>query len=388
MGKHGGMEAWSQVEGEVGEIDIFAASKIAIYNGDVQKKPVIESVEVRLTNRRIIAGGQWCISLADLERVESRPGFLTSSPKIHLHVKRKMTSVDWKCPACDEMNKVSVRKCVLCGTLNRAAPMEVSSGSHLVRLSFRGSGHTRFFAHVTKAASAKEETEAPQDIVVGVSGLLRKAEQEKGSRASQHSAAFSDLDALLGQAEQMGKLADQIAAKVSEGSGEDQEFKALISDLGFTGTGVSTQKSDLELVRSITAFALRLFSLKSTKVIALADFYCLYNRARGTALISPGDLVSACQNLNGDVILKKLNSGLLVLQSKAYSSAQLADRINQAFEDPMTSFITASDLSKKESISVQLATELLQSAEQTGRLARDSSSSGLRFYCNLISLSA
>ena len=33
-------------------------------------------------------------------------------------------------------------------------------------------------------------------------------------------------------------------------------------------------------------------------VLALVDLYCLYNRARGTDLISPDDLLISCEKLN------------------------------------------------------------------------------------------
>ena len=33
-------------------------------------------------------------------------------------------------------------------------------------------------------------------------------------------------------------------------------------------------------------------------VLAMIDVYCMYNRARGTDLISPEDLLIACQKLN------------------------------------------------------------------------------------------
>jgi len=33
-------------------------------------------------------------------------------------------------------------------------------------------------------------------------------------------------------------------------------------------------------------------------ILALVDVYCMYNRARGNSLISPEDLLIACEKLN------------------------------------------------------------------------------------------
>ena len=53
-------------------------------------------------------------------------------------------------------------------------------------------------------------------------------------------------------------------------------------------------------------------------VLALVDLYCMYNRARGTALISPEDLMIACEKLNNmpdnKVILRTFPSGVKVVQ--------------------------------------------------------------------------
>ncbi len=54
-------------------------------------------------------------------------------------------------------------------------------------------------------------------------------------------------------------------------------------------------------------------------VLALVDLYCMYNRARGTDLISPEDLLIACEKLNTEsnskIILRTFNSGVKVVQN-------------------------------------------------------------------------
>jgi len=55
-------------------------------------------------------------------------------------------------------------------------------------------------------------------------------------------------------------------------------------------------------------------------VLALVDLYCMYNRARGTDLISPDDLLIACQSMtgraDGKVILRTFASGVKVVQHR------------------------------------------------------------------------
>merc|ERR1712146_96132 len=58
-------------------------------------------------------------------------------------------------------------------------------------------------------------------------------------------------------------------------------------------------------------------------IMTLQDVYCMYNRARGTNLISPGDMVEACQimnSLNLPIELFQYKTGVKVLQSRNYST--------------------------------------------------------------------
>jgi ESCRT-II complex subunit VPS36 len=53
----------------------------------------------------------------------------------------------------------------------------------------------------------------------------------------------------------------------------------------------------VELAREVEKFLVSVLE-KFGGVLALVDVYCMYNRARGTDLISPEDLLIACQKLH------------------------------------------------------------------------------------------
>lgn len=72
----------------------------------------------------------------------------------------------------------------------------------------------------------------------------------------------------------------------------------------------------MELAKEIEKFSANVLD-KFGGVLALVDIYCMYNRARGTDLISPEDLLIACEKLNyisEKVILRSFTSGVKVLQ--------------------------------------------------------------------------
>jgi len=153
--------------------------------------------------------------------------------------------------------------------------------------------------------------------------------------------------------------------------------------------------------------------------MTLTDAYCLYNRARGTDLVSPGDLREAAELLSASsappsssrgsggglggvlvgITLRVFPSGLQVLQLADFSEDAAAGRIERllrarsvaaaaadgaALTDLAASpYLTALDLATQWAVPLPIAEQLLLGAEARGRLARDDSISGLRFYLNL-----
>ena len=60
--------------------------------------------------------------------------------------------------------------------------------------------------------------------------------------------------------------------------------------------------------------------------MAMADVYCLFNRARGTELVSPDDLLQACTcfpQAGVPLAIKQFSTGALVVQSRSHSTEQV-----------------------------------------------------------------
>ncbi len=164
----------------------------------------------------------------------------------------------------------------------------------------------------------------------------------------------------------------------------------------------------------------------------LADVFCVYNRARGTDLISPEDLAEAARIIGTlgtgsnstssgsgsqsgargggglGMRLRSFPSGLQVLQLDSFDDTAVRNRILEALEteaealrsssggigakgvgtgrgpssfaeDPWVSPLTAAT---KWRMPIQVAKQHLLAAEAEGMLCRDDTVAGLRFYLN------
>ena len=108
-------------------------------------------------------------------------------------------------------------------------------------------------------------------------------------------------------------------------------------------------------------------------------------RARGLELISPEDLLEACQSLDSFDSSLKLHTfdttGVKVLQLSSVLSRDLIEKTEAAVIDAGS--LTSEEMAKLAGIAIVLAKERLLAAEQNGKLCRDDSVEGLRFYPNL-----
>ena len=122
-------------------------------------------------------------------------------------------------------------------------------------------------------------------------------------------------------------------------------------------------------------------------MITLTDAYVRVNRARGLELVSPEDLMMACGNFEAAGSSMRLHTfdqtGVKVIQlsSASVMSEDVLAKTESAVVEAGS--LTSEELARLAGVAVVLAKERLLAAEIRGRLCRDDSVEGLRFYPNL-----
>ncbi|EMS51202.1 hypothetical protein TRIUR3_25664 [Triticum urartu] len=195
-------------------------------------------------------------------------------------------------------------------------------------------------APVAEGAAPAEEDLAIRMPVVGVAGILRK-EQETWESAGQNlQDAFQDLNALMSKAKEMMELAEKMRQKLltnssaqsnsnDEEMGSKQDLQDLLLSVGIVSPVTKETAGALyhqQLSRQLADFV-RVPVERAGGMMALVDVYCLFNRARGTELISPEDLLQACslwEKFDVPVMLRKFDSGVKVIQTKTHSDDEVS----------------------------------------------------------------
>uniref|UniRef100_A0A8C4QVF7 Vacuolar protein-sorting-associated protein 36 n=1 Tax=Eptatretus burgeri TaxID=7764 RepID=A0A8C4QVF7_EPTBU len=189
---------------------------------------------------------------------------------------------------------------------------------------------------------------------VGIVGIERKLEEKRKETDKHISEAFEDLSKLMEKAKEMVDLSKSIASKIREKQGDITDDEVTT----FNNSSFLTDSDENHV-------------------------YCRVNRARGMELLSPEDLLNACKQfepLNLPVRLRMFDSGVFVVQLHSHNEEEMISSATEQVENADS--VTAEEFSKVVGLSVLLAKERLLLAEKAGRLCRDDSVEGLRFFPN------
>ena len=265
---------------------------------------------------------------------------------------------------------------------------------------------------------------------VGVDAILAASQQRHAHAAQITNRAFEtssnnnnkkkqnkdDLDVFLQEATELVQIIHKYVATLdrsmassagsSSNNDDSDQLVNLLQDMGMTSI---LKKADLKkrrtkgiskdgsssmdvyydtMARQIVDLIRPKLQQQKVPVMTLTDVYCLYNRSRGTQLISPDDLVAAVERLSdlphlGVTYVTFPNSGLKVLQDSSRTDMSTLTNTFVSLCERQGGFITALTVSQMCDISTVLAMEQLQMIEQQQVLVRDETMEAIRFYPNL-----
>ncbi|VDN89297.1 unnamed protein product [Brugia pahangi] len=227
---------------------------------------------------------------------------------------------------------------------------------------------------------------------VGISGIEKRFAENHHRTHESISQAFEDMNRLMEYAREMVSLSKAITDKLRAKKGEitDDEtvrFKTYLLSLGVSdpvtksafGSSAEYYKKLAEELAVVLCTPLK----ECGGMMTLSDVYCRINRARGLELLSPEDILNACQMLeqiNLPISLNRFESGVMVVQLKEMSVETTIESTAELVATMGT--CNATKLAKCLSITVILAKERLLAAEAQAKLCRDDTIEGLTFYPN------
>ena len=240
----------------------------------------------------------------------------------------------------------------------------------------------------------------PQQPKVTGLGIDRVKNMMRGKLENQKQmiqGAFTDIDSLRQNAEQMIAIASQIRNKIQNNpnnKSENDEINSVLSKIGFVDPitkEVAGSEYYLKLGEQINQFFMDYFAKNpKTKALTLIDAYCLYNRARTGNTISPKDMRQAIKQLTDgkvmhDIIIKNFNNEMIVIQTPEFSGKNILAMIKKFMEEKKQHYIEMSDLSNILHVeNVLLEKTIIEDLLMSGLILSDESDLEVRYYLNII----
>ncbi|CAJ0942547.1 unnamed protein product, partial [Mesorhabditis belari] len=376
---------WYQPAESMEEI-LCQAGHVGLYDGDL-KQTEFEVGTVSLTLHRII----W----ADSTDPDRR---LVLNHHLVLHAEKHHKSMFGK------GGKIVTR---LSPAPQSAVGPVASSQYNCVRFVFRGGGEDEFFKKYDEALKRRTWERTPSGSssggsrtsthpvghrAVGIGGIERRLVESHQRTHETISQAFEDMSKLMETARDMVSLSKSIAEKLRARQGsitddETVEFKSYLLSLGVsdpvTKSTYGTGAKYFEKLAEELAFILEQPLKECGGMMTLPEVFCRVNRARGLELLSPEDLLNACNvlsNVDTPLELHRFPSGVLVVQLKSAAVDSTIDGTVALVNSQVSLLVT--DLASSQGITMVLAKERLLAAENKGLLCRDDSVEGLRFFPN------
>ncbi|XP_043927599.1 vacuolar protein-sorting-associated protein 36 isoform X1 [Protopterus annectens] len=376
---------WTNGLLEIGETLVIQQRGVRLYDGDDKTK--FDMGVALLSTHRLIwrdqKNSECCIAipLSQVVFFEEQAAGIGKSAKIVVH-----------------LHPVPENK--------ESGPYQTSKFPY-IKLSFREHGQIEFFRRLSEVMAMKQwermavsepgrtnsGLQAGRVRAVGIVGIERKLEEKRKETDKNISEAFEDLSKLIEKAKEMVELSKSIANKIKDKQGDITEdetirFKSYLLSMGIANpvtreTHGSGTQYHMQLANQL-AQILQTPLEEHGGIMSLTEVYCLVNRARGMELLSPEDLVNACKMFEARKLplrLRIFDSGVMVVELQSYNEEEMITSALDSVSEKGS--LTAEEFAKLVGISVLLAKERLLMAEKIGRLCRDDSVEGLRFYPNL-----
>lgn len=214
--------------------------------------------------------------------------------------------------------------------------------------------------------------------------------------------ALADLDGLMKNARDIVQVVERYSklmvqnqspdgvSDTSSEIGERNEMESILQSIGIISPVTKLSAGRLyhqQLAQQIADLLHSKHCLSRLGGMAtVTDVYCIYNRARGTELVSPDDFFQAVSLLDKNPSLqlrvRVFDSGVKVIAETGFNMQNIFNRIVDLAKESPVDGISVSEVAAVFQISIIVAKEQVNLAESEGLLVRDDSFSGLQYFEN------
>ena len=137
-----------------------------------------------------------------------------------------------------------------------------------------------------------------------------------------------------------------------------------------------------ELSRQLADFLVPVLQ-RHSGIMLLSDVFCLFNRARGSELVSPSDVIKACslwERMRVPLRLHRFSNGVLAVMSSSFDTDKINRALVELAREHAETGIGVAEAARVVGMAPAIAREQLLAAELQGALCRDEAPDGMRWF--------
>ena len=242
-----------------------------------------------------------------------------------------------------------------------------------------------------KAWNLKQE--ARQQNSGMYSGMMNKIGVERAKISENESAvssSFSSFDSLFGNLRDLKQIMGEMKSSTTHSDGQNPDVNKILKDIGFVSV-ISKDEAGRDYYRQLAGDLYQICQSSLFKtyggMVSLLDVFYFYNKKRQMQLISPEELLKACEQFEKFGCNAKLVSypnNIRMIESTFFDPEK---DFNEHFKRYFSEFkqgYTAEQVARKRGLPLVIVDIKLKKAVRKGWLAIDDRIQGVKYYKNLI----
>ncbi len=200
-----------------------------------------------------------------------------------------------------------------------------------VKLALKGHNEAKITieAMVRKQAwlIVKEEKKPEGSMYAGIFNKIREDNQAIKSQSQTVSGSFESFDKLFGNLREIKKVMNSMKESSGQSDGENPEVNKILKDMGFVSV-ISRDEAGKDYERQLARDLFQVCQGSLFKnyggVVALLDLFYFYNKKRQLNLLSPEEVVRACElfpSLGLQAKLVRYPNNIILIESTTFDSA-------------------------------------------------------------------
>ena len=225
------------------------------------------------------------------------------------------------------------------------------------------------------------------------SGMFEKIHKEKekiNTQGQQVSQSFTNFDTLFGNLREIKKIMNSMKSSTGQSDGDNPEVNKILKDMGFVSV-IEKDEAGKDFYRKLAKDLYHVCEQSLFKsfggVVALLDLYYFYNKKRQMNLLSPEEMLKACEMFEKCGLNAKLvrypNNIILVESTTFDANADFENNYAKYFADYKVGY-TAEEIARRKGLPVAIAEIKLKQACKTGKLASADRIEGVKYYKNML----